>query len=173
MSVLKSELNMYSVGEKIIYGESGVCTVDRIAPLEISGSSPDKLFYHLTPLIGSGTFFTPVDSSTYMRPVMSREDAEAFVLSIPGISPAICNDNRFNHVDTFYRERFKTHSLEDLVSVIKGLSIRLSEKKTRSTRAEATIKRAKDILYGELSVSLDMDLNNIESYIHEKTGPYV
>ena len=41
MSVLKSEFNMYSVGEKIIYGESGVCTVDKIAPLDISGSSPD------------------------------------------------------------------------------------------------------------------------------------
>ncbi len=164
---------MYTVGDKIIYGESGVCTVEKIAPLEISGSSPDKLYYHLTPLIGSGTFFTPVDSATYMRPVMSREDAETFILSIPAIDPAICNDNRFNHVDSFYRERFKTHSLEDLVSVIKGLTIRLSEKKTRSTRAEATIKRAKDILYGELSVSLEMDLKHIESYISERTGPIV
>ena len=173
MFVSKTGFSMYSVGDKIIYGESGVCTVEKIAPLDIGGSSPDKLFYHLTPLIGSGTFFTPVDSVTFMRPVMSKADAEAFILSIPEISPAICNDNRFNHVDSFYRERFKTHSLEDLVSVIKGLTIRLGEKKTRSTRAEATIKRAKDILYGELSVALDMDLKNIESYIHEKSGPFV
>ena len=37
---------MYSIGEKIIYGENGVCTVAKVAPLESSGAS-NKLFYHL------------------------------------------------------------------------------------------------------------------------------
>ena len=134
---------------------------------------PDRLFYHLRPLVGSGRLFTPVDSNAYMRPVMSRDEAEAFIAGIPAIEPAICSDNRFNHVDSFYRDLFKTHELEDLVSVIKGLTLRLDEKKTRSSRAEATIKRAKDILYSELSISLDIDLKSVESYIAEKSGPIV
>ena len=58
---------MYSVGEKIIYGENGVCTVSKVAPLESSGA-PDKLFYHLEPLIGTGVYFAPVDSGAFMRP---------------------------------------------------------------------------------------------------------
>ena len=37
---------MYSVGDKIIYAESGVCTVEQIAPLEHAG---DRLYYHLRP----------------------------------------------------------------------------------------------------------------------------
>ena len=164
---------MFCVGEKIIYGENGVCTVDKIAPLDTNGSVSDRLFYHLTPLIGSGKLFTPVDSNAYMRPVMSKSEAEAFVSAIPDIDPAICSDNRFNHVDSFYRNLFKTHELEDLVKVIKGLSLRLDEKKTRSSRAEATIKRAKDILYSELSISLGIDLKSVESYITEKSGPIV
>ncbi len=164
---------MFCVGEKIIYGENGVCTVEKIAPLDMNGSAPDRLFYHLSPLVGSGMLFTPVDSEAYMRPVMSRDEAEAFVAAIPEIAPAICSDNRFNHVDSFYRGLFKTHELDDLVSVIKGLSLRLDEKKTRSSRAEATIKRAKDILYSELATSLDIDLKSVESYIAEKSGPIV
>ncbi len=105
-----------------------------------------------------------------MRPVISRSEAEALIDSMPGIPPAICNDSRFNHVDAFYRELFKQHSNEALVSVIKGLRCRMAERKTRSSRAEATMKRAKDILHGELSVALDMEFAQVEGYIEERIG---
>ena len=85
---------MYSVGEKIVYGENGVCTVIKIAPLEISGASKDKLYYYLAPLIGTGVYYSPVDSGAFMRPVISREEAEALIDAIPGIAPAVCNDSR-------------------------------------------------------------------------------
>ena len=161
---------MYKIGEKIIYGENGVCTVKNIAPLDMDGAPREKLYYHLTPLVGSGTYFTPVDTNAFMRPIISRAEAEALIDAIPGIPPAICNDNRFNHVDAFYRELFKLHTNEALVSVIKGLNCRMAEKKTRSTRAEATMKRAKDILHGELSIALDMDMRQVEDYIRERIG---
>lgn len=155
---------MFSVGEKIIYGENGVCTVECIAPL--AGAAADsKLYYHLRPFIGSGTYFAPVDSGAYMRPVMSRDEAEALIAAIPGIEPAICNDTRFNHVDAFYKQLFKLHSCEALVSIVKGLHCRMTDKKTKSSRAEATMKRAKDILHGELAVALDMDVKEVEPYI--------
>ncbi len=161
---------MFNVGEKIIYGENGVCTVEKIAPLNMSGASKEKLYYYLTPMIGSGTYFAPVDTMAFMRPVMSREEAEALVDSIPGIPPAICNDSRFNHVDAFYRDLFKLHTNEALVSVIKGLRCRMAERKTRSSRAEATMKRAKDILHGELSVALEIEFGDVEEYIKERIG---
>ena len=161
---------MFNIGEKIIYGENGVCTVKNIAPLEMEGASREKLYYYLIPLVGSGTYFAPIDTSAYMRPIISRAEAEALIDAIPGIPPAICNDNRFNHVDAFYRDLFKLHSNEVLVSVIKGLHCRMTEKKTRSTRAEATMKRAKDILHGELSVALNMEMAQVEPYIRERIG---
>lgn len=156
---------MYSVGEKIVYGEHGVCTVEKVAPLDASGSAKGRLYYHLSPLIGSGTFFSPVDSGAYMRPVMSRSEAEALIEAMPGIEPAICHDNRFNHVDAFYKELFRAHSCEALVSIVKGLDLRISERKTKSSRAEATMKRAKDMLHGELSVALGIELCDVENYI--------
>ena len=159
---------MYAVGDKIIYGENGVCTVSKIAPLDASGSSPGKLFYHLEPLIGSGIYYTPVDSGAYMRPVISRAEAEALIASIPSIEPAICYDNRFNHVDAFYKALFRQHSCEALVAIVKGLRLRMSEKKTKSSRAEITMKRAKDILHGELSIALNMDVAEIEEYIRQR-----
>ena len=161
---------MYAIGDKIIYGENGVCTVEKIAPLEMSGVSAEKLYYYLTPLTGTGTYFAPVDSGAYMRPVMSRAEAEALIDAIPGIAPAVCNDSRFNHVDAFYRELFKLHTCEALVSIVKGLRARMSKRKTKSSRAEATMKRAKDILHGELAVALGMELGDVEDYIASRIG---
>ncbi len=161
---------MFSVGDKIIYGENGVCTVERIGPLGLSGASKDRIYYHLSPLTGSGMVFTPVDSGAYMRPVMSREEADALIDAIPGIEPAVCYDSRFNHVDAFYKELFRQHSCEALVSIVKGLRQRMSERKTKSSRAEATMKRARDILHGELSVALGIDIKEVDAYIENRLG---
>ena len=161
---------MFSVGDKIVYGENGVCTVAKVAPLEHTGTSPGKLFYHLEPLIGSGVYYTPVDSGAFMRPVISREEAEALIDAMPGIAPAICRDNRFNHVDAFYKELFRQHSCEALVAIVKGLRERMNEKKTRSSRAESTMKRARDMLNGELSIALEMDISEVEPYIQGRIG---
>ena len=60
---------------------------------------------------------------------MSRDEAEALIAAIPGIEPAICNDTRFNHVDAFYKQLFKLHSCEALVSIVKGLRCRMTDKK--------------------------------------------
>ena len=159
---------MFSVGDKIVYGENGVCTVAKVAPLDHAGTSPGKLFYHLEPLIGSGTYYTPVDSGAFMRPVISREEAEALIDAMPSIEPAICRDNRFNHVDAFYKELFRQHSCEALVAIVKGLRERMNEKKTKSSRAESTMRRARDMLHGELSIALGMDISEVEPYILER-----
>lgn len=159
---------MYSVGDKIVYGENGVCTVCEIGPISSVGADKDKLYYHLVPLVGSGTYFTPVDSGAFMRPVISREEAEALIAAIPGIEPAICNDSRFNHVDAFYKELFKLHTCEALVAIVKGLHRRIAGKKTRSSRAEATMRRARDMLHGELAVALGIDIDDVEQYIAQR-----
>ena len=159
---------MFSVGDKIVYGENGVCTVAKVAPLDHAGTSPGKLFYHLEPLIGSGTYYTPVDSGAFMRPVISREEAEALIDAMPSIEPAVCRDNRFNHVDAFYKELFRQHSCEALVAIVTGLRERMNEKKTKSSRAESTMRRARDMLHCELSIALGMDISEVEPYILER-----
>lgn len=161
---------MFEIGDKIIYGENGVCIVEKIAPLNIQGTAQDKLYYYLSPFIGSGTYFTPVESNAFMRPVMNHDEAEALIASIPYIEPAICLDSRFNHVEAFYKELFKQHTNEALVALIKGLKARMGDKKNKSSRAEATMKRAKDILHGELAVALEIELDEVEEYINSRIG---
>ena len=56
------------------------------------------------------------------------------------------------------------------MAIVKGLRSRMAVRKTRSSRAEATMKRARDMLHGELSVALDIDLNEVEGYIQSRIG---
>ena len=161
---------MYKVGDKIVYGENGACNVEAVGELSFSGAQPGRKYYTLRPLAGSGTCFVPVDTTLFIRPVISKKEALAFIDSIPSIEPAICYDNRFNHVDAFYKELFRKHTCEALVSIVKGLNSRMAERKTKSSRAEATMKRAKDMLHGELAVALDMDIEEVEPYILSRIG---
>ena len=46
----------------------------------------------------------------------------------------------------------------------------MADRKTKSSRAEATMKRAKDILHGELAVALDIDISEVENYIAQSVA---
>ena len=83
---------MYSVGELIVYGGTGVCEVEAV---ETKG---ERQFYRLRPLYQSGIISVPVDGKVFMRPVISREEAEELAadeVARPGTSEhqtGICAD---------------------------------------------------------------------------------
>ena len=155
---------MFEVGDKIIYNENGVCTVEKIGPREMG--SGDRLYYTLSPMVGTGIFYAPVDSNVFMRSVMTRDEAEKFIDSIPEIEPAVCRDARFTHVDAFYKEMFRKHTCEALVALLKG--IYGQERSNRSNRIDMVTKRAKEILNGELAVAMDIPYDDIENYIQTR-----
>ncbi|MEI3085756.1 MAG: hypothetical protein V8S87_07000 [Oscillospiraceae bacterium] len=143
--------------------------VSKIAPLEM-GASKDKLYYYLAPLIGTGVYYSPVDSGAFMRPVISREEAEALIDAIPGIAPAICNDSRFNHVDAFYKELFKQHSCEALVAIVKGLHGKLAERKNQEQPRRVHDEAREGHPPRRASTALGIELNEVEDYIAQRIG---
>ena len=157
---------MYNIGDKIIYGENGVCTVLEVGPIVMSGTDKDRIYYTLSPMMGTGTFYAPVDSKMFMRPVMDKAEAKAFLEQIADIEPAVCRDVRFTHVDAFYKELFKRHSCEALVAMLKG--IYSQDRTTRSNRIDTVTKRAKEILHCELSVALGLPMDQVEEIIRKK-----
>lgn len=157
---------MYKIGEKIIYSENGVCTVVEVGPISMGGADKERIYYTLSPMMGTGTFYAPVDSKVFMRPVMTKAEAEEFVNGMKEIEPAICKDVRFTHVDAFYKELFKKHSCEALVAMLKG--IYSQERVNRSNRIDSVTKRAKEILHCELSVALGIPMEDMEEFITQR-----
>ena len=96
----------------------GVCRVEDIGhPQGIS--EKEQLYYTLAPVYDKEVIYTPVDTKAFMRPVMSRADAERFIDRIPEI-PEELNGNRDIRMQSEkYRACLNTHENEDLVRLIK------------------------------------------------------
>ena len=64
---------MFGIGEFVVCGSKGVCSVENITTLNISGVDKDRKYYILRPLYMSGsTVYVPVDSlKESMRPVFT------------------------------------------------------------------------------------------------------
>ena len=160
---------MYQVGEMVIYGGEGVCRVEAVGKLHMSGVSKDKLYYTLSPLYRDGKVYTPVDTPVFMRPIISKEDAEALIRSIPDIQAATCTDRNLRILTEHYQSLIRSHECADMVQLIKAAYEKRQERKSQGSKPgqvdERYMKRAEELLHGELAVALGIPRDDVAGYI--------
>lgn len=164
---------MFQKGDLIIYGNTGVCRVEKVGPpRNLSGADGDRLYYMLSPIYGAGNIYIPVDTSVFMRPVISREDADRLIERIPSIHADICDSSNQRALSEHYEAALQTHACEDLLQLIKTVYAKNRDSIHRGKKPGQTDqkykKRAEDLLYGELSVALSIPLDEVEGYIRKR-----
>ena len=83
---------MYRVGEKVVYGETGVCVVSEITKRKDPGTQSSKLYYTLKPIYQTCVIYTPVEGNkVFMRPVISKKEAMELIDSIPSKKALRCD----------------------------------------------------------------------------------
>lgn len=162
---------MFGIGEFVVCGNKGVCSVENITTLNISGVDKDRKYYILKPLYLAGsTVYVPVDSpKESMRPVFTREEAEGLIQKIPEIELlSIINDKLSEQV---YKECLKKNEPVELVRIIKTIYLRKQKRIEAGRKITAVDAKyfhiAEESLYGELAVALDMSRSEVEGYIAE------
>ncbi len=160
---------MYSIGDLIIYGGEGVCRVEAVGPLALSDMKSDKLYYTLQPLYRTGTVFAPVEGKVFMRPVISKEEAEGLVRSIPDIREEHLEGRNLRMAGEHYQKLLESHDCADLVQLIKTIYVKQQTAQAAGRKGgqvdERYRKRAEDTLYGELAVALGIPKEDVEGYI--------
>lgn len=160
---------MYQVGEMIIYGGEGVCRVEAVGKLRMAGVNKEKDYYTLSPLYRDGKIYTPVDTQVFMRPVISREEAEALIRSIPDIQAAACSERNLRLLNEHYQSLIRSRDCTDMVQVIKAAYEKRQERKSQGGKPsqvdERYMKRAEELLHGELAVALGIDRSEVGDYI--------
>ena len=160
---------MFSIGEYIVYGLNGVCKVEEIGPMNMSGVESDKVYYTLLPLYTKGSrVFTPVDNQkVVMRPVISKQEACQLIddmQSIDGIE--VVDDKRR---ELAYKEAVKSCDCRELIRIIntalKRKEERLAQGKKMSACDERYLKQAQDTLYGEFAISLKIEKGEVQDFI--------
>lgn len=172
---MEGERKMFAKDDLIVYGSTGVCRVEGVGLPEYRPTPDDEtLYYKLAPVYSVGYIYIPVDTPVYMRPVMTREQAERLIDAIVQVEP-----KNLVGLDTrTLTEKYKTTlSHEDpraLICLIKSVKDKTQKAIARGRRPgkidKDYMKRARELLYGELAVSLEIPLDDVDGYIHERMG---
>ena len=160
---------VFQKGEYVVSGNKGVCVVDDITTLDISGVDREREYYILKPIYMAGsTVYVPVDTAdTSMRRVLSKEEADKLIHDIPGIPLITISNDKL--LEQEYRGCMKTNDCAEWIRIIKTIYLRKQKRIEAGRKVTAVdakyFRLAEDNLYGELAVALEMPRNEVESYI--------
>jgi CarD family transcriptional regulator len=162
---------MYEINDLIMYGREGVCRVDDICTLNITGTDKNRLYYILDPLYKQGKIYTPIDTKIYMRPIISSEEALQLIDGIPSVETNVCNE-RLKTLEDQYKAELNTHQCEDLIRLIKTVGVKKDESASKGKKLGKTdenyMKMAEETLYGEFAQALKIPRENVKVYIEER-----
>jgi len=155
---------MFMPGDYIMYSNYGVCIVDEIKDKIIDNE--DKKIYILHPFNDNRSrIMTPTDNNRVkIRSIMTPEEAEE-------VFHAISNNNIISISNRKLREQafikiIKEGNPIELVWIINTLIIEESEKIAEGKKISATdrkyLEKAEKLLYLELSVSLNLEIDQIK-----------
>lgn len=163
----------FKPGDLIMYGDTGVCRVEEISLRALP--SGDELCYKLQPLYQSCTIYTPAESeSVFMRAVITREEAERMIDAIPDCEHDICELTSPRELSNRYDEIIACHDCGKLISLTMSIydkkQLLITRKKKLSAVDEKYMKKAEELLFGELAAALGIKKESVRSYIDSRTA---
>lgn len=162
---------MYPEGTLLAYGRNGVCKVLSVGEAPFRGADPHRLYYTLSPLYGNETIYVPVDTRVLLRPILTREEAEALIRSIPSIQAQTVEVQSLPALSRWYQDACQTSDCGDLVRLIKTIYQKNASAGAHGRKPgkldQRYMRLAEDQLYGELAVALDMDREEVPRYIKQ------
>ena len=165
---------MYRVGDYIIYGGEGVCRVEAIGPAHASALDQSRTYYTLKPLYHSGTIFAPTDVSVRMRPVLTKCEAQALLDGIPDMCSDYARSADPKETAAQYKAYLETYNCIDLLHLIRMIYSKnreaILQKKGCGQTDDRYLRRAKELLHGELAIALDIPLDQVEGVITKAAG---
>lgn len=165
-------VNVFKIGDLIVYGNAGVCKVEEIGTPDLKSVTDDKDYYTLTPYYSNRSrIFTPCDNDrVIMRAVISPEEAGSIVDSIPESDVVeVLEEKRREDV---YKGVMKECDCRRFVSLLKTIYIRkekrLSEGKKVTASDEKYYNMAYERLCDELAVAMSVEREEVCRAVDEK-----
>lgn len=163
---------MYQVGERIIYGSNGVCIIEEIKMIEVPRTDEEKAYYIIKPMFQECRISVPVDTKMFMRPIISVEEANALMDGLPYVEAQPYYNTALRQLQDYYEKRIATHDCGELAAMLVSIYCKreqmLSQKRKFGAIDERYMKRAEELLFGELSVVFGVTKAEVRASILEK-----
>lgn len=157
---------MFQTNDYVVYGRSGVCVLEGTE--RINGQD----FYCLRSLHQNCHIKTPVDGKNPIRPVLSKDEANALIDRIPYMETMTVDSSNTRDLSGKYRASILSQECEELIELTMTIYAKKQEahraKKKLSSTDQAFLKEAEGLLFGELSVALDIPFDEVQPYIKKR-----
>ena len=163
---------MFQVNDVVIYGSLGVCEIISIDDRKIDGTI--KKYFVLRPNNDkNATFYVPTWNEKAwrkMRKVMTKEEVNALIDSMPRTSPAwIENESERKEA---YKKILASGDQSAMISMLQALFIHKREREAAGKRLHVSdehfMKDAEQLLYNEWQYVLNVDKQGLMDYIFER-----
>lgn len=162
---------MFEKGKYIIYGRNGICRIEDITHLHMTGVDHKKLYYVLVPVNSSGSrIYFPVDKeNVHARYLISSQEAERLLDEIKDIEEIWISNDKMR--EEIYKEALNSCDHRKWVAIIKTLYLRKQDRLSHGKKMAATderyLKMAEDALYSELAFVMGKEKSGMEALITE------
>ena len=160
-------LHMYSVGEYIVHPGQGVCQVEAIVEepmavyqlMPIGQRHPMRITY-------------PVAGADKLRPVLSRQEAEALIEGYSEMEPDPYHERSNALEEAYFKREIRNGTCEDSMRIVKTFRLRIEETRANNRKPpviyERILKQASQRSLEELSVALDMSPEDVRMLFESK-----
>lgn len=155
---------MYKKGDYVVYRRD-ICIIKDIRENKLNGT----IYYVMNPIDDDSLIIDiPIeDRMGLLRDIISTDEAKKLIERIPKINPI--EDINEKNLETKYKEMINNGNYEDLIKIIKTTFLRnesrVNNKRKISEKDSNYFKLAEKYLYNELSISLNMSVEEVKDYI--------
>lgn len=170
---------MFTVGDKVVHNQYGICKITGISKRRFPGQE-QKDYYEMTPLADDGygtTFYIAVDHDGLIREPMSPDQILSMIDSMPKTEPLKLEStgNRMldmENIKTTYSSLMRSGNPQDWVLLLKTIyrkGKQLSAQKKRISEFESHVRdNSEKLLYGEIAGVMNIPIHSVEGFITER-----
>lgn len=155
---------MYNIGDFVVY-KKDVCRVTDYKKKHIK----DMDYYELVPTLDSTLKIVVPVNSSFIRNILSEDEALAIIDMIPSIGTIEVNDKM---IENEYKRLLHEEGYEGLIKIIKTTYLRnedrVNNKRKISEKDDNYFNLAEKYLYSEFAVALDIPYDKVKEYVIDR-----
>lgn len=161
---------VFEINEYVFHLHCGVCKIRDIATLP--GDDSGNKYYVLSPLFGDdkgNIVRVPVNNSVSLRKPLQKEEAMKLVENWPDIRKELyVTDSKLRK--QLYEQTLSRGNLSELAPLLEGAYQRKAKDGHLNSMDAQFVNRATPIVYGELSLALQMPFEEVPEFIRKTNG---
>lgn len=158
---------MFQIGDTVRYGQAGVCTVQEIREMTISGTA--QRYYVLLPLFKTGSLvYVPMENKELvgrMLPPLTREEADAVLKAVREQKAEWIRD--FRRRSEFAKKALSSGDRTEAMLLIKSIYAHKKETMGVSARVHTTddyfLKDAEALIYSEFAYAYGRSVEEVSA----------